>query len=175
MWPHNDSAMTKYIDRPLHLFNTMHRGFKNKQEPIGSALINFQSRWLRFCDWESRFSIRLKYNNTLKIKFKSVYMCQVQVRVYRSQVQVHVPKTGLEPDSSQSPVLEYYISDSDCPMQTCTMWISQKAMVSDNCGCYENHISVVYWPFRTEISRWPALLRIPRWLSRTRRVPLSRP
>jgi len=22
MWPHDDSAMTKYIDRPLNLFNT---------------------------------------------------------------------------------------------------------------------------------------------------------
>jgi len=58
------------IDRPLNIFNITEVLIK-KLEHIGSALIDFQSRWLRICDWESRFSIRLKCKNTLKIKFMS--------------------------------------------------------------------------------------------------------
>jgi len=64
-----------------------HRSFENKLEPIGSALIDFQSRLLRISDWESGFSIRLMENQV------KVRMCQVQV----SSPEVSSPRPSPSP------------------------------------------------------------------------------
>jgi len=106
------------IDRPLNLFNTTDV-FENKLEPIGSALIDFQSRWLIISDWESGFSIRLKCKNTLKIKFKS------------GCVKSKSQKTGLESDSSPSPGLEYWLSKS---LHCQSHWVSNFM----SCKIHEN-------------------------------------
>jgi len=97
------------IDRPLNLFNTT-EVLKTKQSlKLGSALNDFQSRWLRISNWESGISIRLKCKNTFKSN--SIRMSQVQVQVLKNGTRV-----GLE-SKSWTRVLHLC---STCKSMSCT-------------------------------------------------------
>jgi len=63
-----------YIYWFIDIIYSMPQRFWKQTRAYRSAVIEFQSIWLRICDGESGFSIRLKCKNTLKIKFKSRYV-----------------------------------------------------------------------------------------------------